>query len=155
MRAWILIALPLVLAVSASSYDSPAATPTTSTASNVGCPFGVSGAVATVDDVTDGIAMTVLVPNDRVVELRARARQAAKMYGPGAHKGMGHNGQHERGGRKHGLFGMNLPPSRVSVTDVENGVRLTFTPGNKGDVPLLVTKVHNGAIGLNANACTP
>jgi hypothetical protein len=70
-----------------------------------------------------GIDVTITAPPAYLEELRRRIRDAAALYGPGAHKGLGHHGMH-LGAQRHGLRLTELPPLYASVDDVDGGARL-------------------------------
>ncbi len=148
------LALVASLAGCTTSTEPSAGKPTTLTAARMptGCPLGVSGALATVDDTADGVGITFLVASDRLDELRIRARHAAAMHGPDAHLGPGHAGEHGTGGQ-HGLQAMQLPPSRATTNDVEAGARILLVPVDPADREALVAKVHEGVRRMNVSAC--
>jgi len=88
------------------------------------CPLGVLGATVDVVDGPDGVVMTFTAPG-RAQELRARARRAAELHGPGSRQGLGHEGQHHRDqATHHGLQAALFPPARIWVDDVEGGAEL-------------------------------
>lgn len=92
--------------------------------------------------------LTVVTDND-VADLRKRARAAAEMNGPGAHKGPGHEGLHGTGGR-HGLQSMQLPPMRAVVEDVDRGARISLTPVDAADVPRLRASIQDRVRDMNS-----
>jgi hypothetical protein len=85
------------------------------------CPLGFVGAHVTIDDTPDGAVFT-FTTDERVAELRERVATSAAMYGPGAHRGLGHGGEHGLG-QKHGLALSELPVT-TAVETIEHGARL-------------------------------
>lgn len=81
------------------------------------CPFGFSGARVAIQDTADGVEITV-IGYEQLAELQRRARDAAAMYGPGAHRGLGHHGQHGNG-QHHGL-GLGQLPMRVAASEEDS-----------------------------------
>jgi hypothetical protein len=78
----------------------------------------------------------------RLEELRHRARDAAAMYGPGAHRGLGHQGLHGDG-EHHGLGLKELsPPVRAVEVDTDDGARIHITPLNAADAVAVRAEVH-------------
>lgn len=129
-----------------------AAEPTTVTeGAHVTCPLGVPHARVAVDNTSDGVALT-FTADERVSELRTRARYAAAMYGPGVKAGLGHDGEHAHGGH-HGLRSMQLPPYRATVTDVEAGVRMVLVPEDAADRDVLTAKAHDGVQKMMTAPC--
>jgi hypothetical protein len=91
------------------------------------CPFGVRGARVNMSETEDGMVIALRGYGD-VTELRRRARDAAAMYGPGAHRGLGHDGVHGRGDR-HGLGLAHLGvPVLAEEQDTPEGARITVRP---------------------------
>jgi hypothetical protein len=112
------------------------------------CAFGVKDAVASVEDRENGIALTIVSRNN-VAEVRTRVRSAAEMRGAGSHQGPGHEGQHGTGDH-HGLQGMQLPPARVWVEDVDQGARVLLTATDPAEAPRLRSTVRDRALRMNA-----
>jgi hypothetical protein len=81
------------------------------------------GARVAVENTRDGADVVMTAFGD-ATELRQRARDAAAMYGPGAHRGLGHGGHHGDG-KQHGL---NLGTLGVRVVaaeeDTPDGARI-------------------------------
>lgn len=104
------------------------------------CPFGVPETHTHAEDTEAGVALT-FTSSGHVEELRARAAEAAKVHGPGAGAGIGHEGRHGSGGH-HGLQGMQLPPFAATVEDVEGGAKLRLTPADPADLERLRARAH-------------
>jgi hypothetical protein len=97
------------------------------------CPFGVRGARVRMIDTADGVVVTLRAFGDIAV-LRRRARDAAAMYGPGAHRGLGHDGAHG-GGHRHGLGLAQLGvPVEATAEDTEEGARIIVRPKDPADL---------------------
>ena len=90
------------------------------------CPLGVVGARVAMEDTQAGVDLTLTAPAPLVEELRTRARDAAQLYGPAAHKGQGHYGKH-MGAQRHGLRLTELPPVAATVENVDQGAKLHLT----------------------------
>jgi hypothetical protein len=116
------------------------------------CALGVSGTLATVSDTADGVALTLLTTPDKVDELRERARHAAEIHGPGAKRGVGHDGAHGQG-RHHGLEAYQLPPFNAVETDVEAGARITLVPASGTDLAELSSRATEAVRRMNASSC--
>lgn len=116
-----------------------------------GCPLGVPGTVVVAEETADGIDLT-FTTRGFTDELRARAREAAAMHGPGARQGIGHGGHHGEGGH-HGLMGLQLPPARATVDDVEGGARLHLIPSDGADRDVLVRKAKERVKDMTAASC--
>ena len=84
------------------------------------CPFGFRGARVAIEHTALGADVVLVAFGDPSV-LRRRARDSAAMYGPGARKGMGHDGVHGDG-RQHGLGLATIGvPVRASEEDTHEG----------------------------------
>jgi hypothetical protein len=99
------------------------------------CPSAVEGAKTAVKDAKDGVVVTVTGPNDKVEEIRSRAKHAAEV---GA-KAEGSHVEHSGGGTGGGGLG-HCPivvegDTKVAVKDVTGGVEVTVT--TKADVAAL------------------
>jgi hypothetical protein len=91
------------------------------------CQLGDRGVRVAVNELPDGVEVVVTTIRD-VDELRQRARDAAAMYGPGAHRGLGHDGKHGDGAR-HGLHLAELRAKVNAVeTDIPDGASIRVTP---------------------------
>ena len=133
------------LASCASDPPRPPVTPTTTSASAPStftgpCPLGVEGARVEAIDTPSGVSLRFASP-DRVAELRARARDAARMYGVGSFRGAGHGGHHGEGG-EHGLQPLQLPMSSAVAWDVDGGARIDLVPDDPADIHRLRIKAH-------------
>lgn len=100
------------------------------------CPSGVPGARIRMVETDDGVAFLLKAFGD-VDDVRRRARDAAAMYGPGAHRGRGHDGAHGTG-QQHGLALDRLGvPVVVESTDTADGARIVVRPKDPADLPRL------------------
>lgn len=117
-----------------------------------GCPLGVPGAIVSVQDTDDGIALTFLSV-DRSVELRERVHYAAAQHGPGQKLGMGHDGKHGDGG-DHGLQAFQMPAMYAGVEDLDKGARMVLTPVDAADLATLRAKARDRADRMTHSACT-
>lgn len=90
------------------------------------CPLGVPGTEIAARDVEGGLELT-FVSRDHVADLRRRALDVSAAHGPGAHLGVGHNGEHGSG-QGHGLHLSDLPPMSIAFEEIPNGATLRFTP---------------------------
>jgi len=96
------------------------------------CPFGFAGARVAVENTNDG-ADVIITGIGNAREIRQRAKDSAAMYGPGAHRGMGHRGMHGDG-QRHGLGLATLSvPVRAIEEDIEEGARIHVTPVRAAD----------------------
>jgi hypothetical protein len=105
------------------------------------CPLGVEGARIDAIDTPTGADVTITTTPEHLADLRRRGDDAAKLYGVGAHKGLGHNGQH-LGAQSHGLRLTDLPALSASVEDIENGVRLHLAARLPSDAEELRSRLH-------------
>ena len=97
------------------------------------CPFGVRGARVRMSDTEDGVVLALRAFGD-VGELRRRAHDAAAIYGPGAHRGLGHDGAHG-GGHQHGLGLAHLGvPVEAEAKDTPEGALITVRPKAASDL---------------------
>lgn len=97
------------------------------------CPFGIRGARISMTDTEDGVLIELRAYGD-VADLRRRAHDAAAMYGPGAHKGVGHDGAHGSG-EHHGLGLARLGvPVRAEAADTPEGARIVVRPVAASDL---------------------
>lgn len=97
------------------------------------CPFGVRGARVKMDDIEGGVVLTLRAYGD-VNDIRRRARDAAAMYGPGAHRGKGHEGKHG-GGEQHGIGLRHLGvPVQAVAEDTADGARIVVRPKDPADL---------------------
>jgi hypothetical protein len=96
------------------------------------CPFGFQGARVAIERTPLGADVVIEAYGDPAV-LRRRARDAAAMYGPGAHRGMGHDGVHGNG-KQHGLGLATLGvPVRASEEDTREGAVIHVVAVEPGD----------------------
>ncbi len=119
------------------------------------CALGVSGAHVDVADSHGGVDLT-FTTGDSVENLRARAREAAKMHGRGAHAGLGHAGRHGLGdgrGESHGLRLWSMPPAYAQVHDIDNGALLTLVAVDPARRDELRTKVRERVSELQRAPC--
>lgn len=100
------------------------------------CPSGMPGARIRMVETEDGVAFLLKAYGD-VGDVRRRARDAAAMYGPGAHRGRGHDGTHGEG-QQHGLALDRLGvPVVVDATDTNDGARVHVRPKDPADLQKL------------------
>ena len=131
------------------------------------CPMAVEGTAARAEDVEGGAALVFTTTGD-LADLRRRVGGMAEMHnehhaegmmggpagspgadvppGPGAGMGMGH-----MGGKMGG--GMMMPAATARTEDVEDGVRLVFTPRDPADLGTLREKVAHHAQNMAAGEC--
>lgn len=96
------------------------------------CPFGFRGARVAIERTALGADVVIEGYGDPAI-LRRRARDAAAMYGPGAHRGMGHDGKHGDGER-HGLGLAALGvPVRASEEDTTDGAIIHVVAAEPAD----------------------
>jgi hypothetical protein len=122
VRLLLLAALAAESACTRAGPDLAAPAPDASS----GCPLGVPGATVVMSDVENGATLAFDAPPQQTDHLRRRVRDAAKLYGPGTHLGMGHDGGH-LGAHSHGLRLTELPPLYTRIDDTERGARLQLT----------------------------
>jgi hypothetical protein len=153
-RSMIKLGLLFALAACSTATEPVAGKPTMLTQGQFvgGCPLGVAGALATVSETDDGVAITFLTTPDQLDELRERARHAAALHGPNAKLGLGHDGAHGQGGH-HGLQAFQLPPCHAVASDVEAGARITLVPADAADRAVLIAKATDGVRRMNVLAC--
>lgn len=103
-------------------------------------------------DTDDGVVFTLRAFGD-VGELRRRARDAAAMYGAGAHRGLGHEGAHG-GGHRHGLGLSRLGvPVEAEVEDTPDGARLLVRPKNAADLKRMRAALREREGSTRAGEC--
>jgi hypothetical protein len=106
------------------------------------CPFGVRGARVSMTDTDFGVVLELRAYGGEVAELRRRAQDAAAMYGPGAHRGLGHDGVHG-GGEKHGLGLAHLGVEvHAEAEDTPDGARITVRPVVASDLERMRKALH-------------
>jgi hypothetical protein len=105
-----------------------------------------------IDDTAEGVDIRLRAFGD-VADVQQRARDAAAMYGPGAHRGEGHDGQHERGGH-HGLglasLGIQI---RASEEDTSEGAVVHVAALDEEDRPRLQKVMHLRADDARRGGC--
>lgn len=148
------IGLALVLGGAACAPTTTAQGDTTITKADAprGCPLGVPGAIVSVQDTDDGVALA-FVSADKPVELRERVHYAAAQHGPAQKLGLGHDGKHGDGG-DHGLQAFQMPPMYAGVEDLDKGARLVLTPVDAADRDALRAKARERAEHMMTSACT-
>jgi hypothetical protein len=114
------------------------------------CPLGLRGARVTLENTHDGADVVMTAFGD-ATELRQRARDAAAMYGPGAHRGMGHEGKHGDG-KQHGLGLATLGvPVVATEEDTKDGARIhvaAVDPQDRGRMrAALIARVDDARTG--------
>ncbi|HVY46829.1 MAG TPA: hypothetical protein VHB21_13170 [Minicystis sp.] len=148
---WIAIAIT-VGAATLGCHRSPSGVRAFSVHAEEPCPLGVEGAKIAVEDVDGGVDVTITSSPDRVAELRRRVRDAAKLHGPGAHEGMGHDGEH-LGHQRHGLRLTSLPPVTTSVEDVDGGARLRLAALVPDEVDRLRERIRDNVSFVTSGPC--
>ena len=129
-----------------SSSTAPSAEPTS-------CPLGVAGAQIALVDSSGAVELTLTSPTlEGAEELRWRARDAAQLYGPGAHEGFGHHGLH-LGAQRHGLRLTELPPLEARVDDVNGGVHMHLAAKVSSQTDELRKKIHERVDEVRAGPC--
>jgi hypothetical protein len=96
------------------------------------CPLGVPSTRLQVADAPDGVYVLLATRMSNVDEIRLRARDQARAYGPDRHLGRGHFGEH-KGPRNHGLRLWTLGPIKTSVENTPSGARLLIVPVDPKD----------------------
>lgn len=100
------------------------------------CPSGIPGARIRIAETDEGVVFHLKAYGD-VHDVQARARDAAAMYGPGAHRGRGHDGAHGVG-QHHGLALDRLGvPVDARAENTAAGARIVVTPKDPADLPTL------------------
>jgi hypothetical protein len=116
------------------------------------CPFGFEGAREGIESTAAGADIRIIAYGD-VTELRQRARDAAAMYGPGAHRGLGHHGQHNSG-LHHGL-GLAELGGKVTATeeDTNEGALIHISAVDPATVEGLRTELSARAARARVGEC--
>ncbi len=127
------------------------------------CPMQVLGAQVTVNDTSNGVALTfTTTDSERVSDLRERAVAMAEMHnacmqGTSACPHMGGQGSQPSAqpgtpsstppgaGAYHGGQGRGMVPSTATVEEVDGGARLLMTPINADDADTLRARVRRMA----------
>lgn len=116
------------------------------------CPFGVRGARVRMSDTEDGVVIALRAFGD-VGQLRHRASDAAAMYGPGAHRGLGHDGVHG-GGHRHGLGLAHLGvPVRAEAENTPDGAIITVRPQSPAELPRMRAALREREGRVRAGEC--
>lgn len=116
------------------------------------CPFGVRGARVELENTSDGVQIKLRAFGD-VEEVRRRAVDAAAMYGPGAHQGLGHDGQHGTGERHgFGLGQLGVPVSTL-VENTPDGARILVWPKQPEDLDKMRTALAKRESRARAGKC--
>lgn len=132
--------------------EQPSATGTTTitAADTTGCPMAVPGAGTTVTDVEGGVALTIVVPPERVDQVRGRAQRMAAAGGMGAACPCGHMAGAPDMGMRH--MGTTVPAD-VRVENVDGGVRLTLVAHDAKDVGVLRDQARVHTEHMKGGAC--
>jgi hypothetical protein len=92
------------------------------------CPLGVPWTRASTRDTENGVAVDFATSYpSNVDELRRRVRNQARVHGPEARRGDGHDGEHG-GPRTHGLRLWSMDPVVTNVEDTPAGATLLVAP---------------------------
>ncbi len=116
------------------------------------CPIGVVGSHVDVVDTPVGADLVFTASAERLVDLRARVRSAAQLYGIGAHKGLGHEGKH-LGAQRHGLRLTELPLLHAEVEDIDGGARMRLVAEVASQVGDLQGRLRARVDEVNASPC--
>jgi hypothetical protein len=116
------------------------------------CPFGFRGTRVAFEDTADGVDILLTASGD-VAELRRRAKDAAAMYGPGAHRGLGHDGTHGSG-LHHGL-GLDRLGARVRAEEQDTavGACIHVAAVDSADLARVRTAVRARADAVRVGSC--
>jgi hypothetical protein len=116
------------------------------------CPFGFRGARVAFEDTAEGVDI-VLTGVGNAAELQHRARDAAAMYGPGSHRGLGHDGTHGNG-LHHGLaldrLGVQV---RAAEQNTTGGACIHVTAIDTADLAKVRTAVRARADAVRSGSC--
>lgn len=126
---------------------SPAPAAVTDARDAASCALGVGGAHAFAAETAEGVDVT-FTSTTHPEEVRLRAQHAARMYGPDAHLGEGHEGRHGEGG-SHGLMPLQLPPVHVRFEEVPDGARLFMAASDAADVGELQARARARVLDMN------
>ena len=164
-------ALVFSLVAACGGAATPASSPTpkpTTAASDPACPVAVAGTSVTVEDASTGAALVFVTTGD-IADVRRRAAAMAEMHnkhhgamGPlpdgaaagGEHAGhdmSGHAG-HDRSGHSKDAGGMIGVHSKATASDVDSGVKVTFT-ANGADVAKLQSELRMHAQHFATGTC--
>jgi hypothetical protein len=100
----------------------------------------------------DGVVIALRAYGD-LGEVRRRARDAAAMYGPAAHRGLGHDGKHG-GGHQHGLGLARIGvPVEAQAEDTAEGSRITVRPRAASDLEQMRAALWKREASARAGAC--
>ncbi len=147
--------LSLILAAACSTTSppppmAPAPAPIVDSRDAPSCALGVGGARAVAAETEEGVDVT-FTSQAHLEDIRLRAKDAARMYGPDAHLGEGHEGHHGEGGG-HGLMPLQLPPVHLRFEEVPDGARLHMAASDKSDVSKLQERAKARVVEMN-KAC--
>lgn len=118
-----------------------------------GCPLGVQGAKAGIENVERGVVVTFTVPKQGSVdELRDRVKNVAAQHGAGAHKGPGHDGEHGTG-EGHGFHFSEMPPVETSFQPIDGGAKLHVLANESADVRAVQERMWNRMPFIAAGQC--
>ena len=149
------VALALLSGCAHSSSAKPAAPPAASaqTPKPYGnkmmamCPMDIPGARVSATDTADGETLT-FTANDQAAELRSRVHAMAEMHN--RHHAAGEHGTMMGGGKAGGPM---MPPSHVTVADLDDGASITVTPDAPADLQKVQTMVRMHAERMQQNGC--
>lgn len=148
-------AFVLILLAGCNSFALGAADRTSLRAATLveACPLGVPWSRVEMAETADGalVHFVTSLPSN-VPELRQRARDQARAYGPDRHRGIGHDGDHG-GPRDHGLRLWTMGEIRVDVADTANGATLHVAPADPARLAELREHVARRVAQLNAADC--
>jgi hypothetical protein len=115
------------------------------------CVLGMRGTRLAIEDHGDSTEIT-FTADKNVDELQRRVHDQAAGFGPGAHSGLGHGGTHG-GAHVHGLRLSWLPPTRVTVEDLDLGARISIAAVDPAQRDEVRAGVHERAARMASGDC--
>ena len=111
------------------------------------CPNSVTGAETAVTNTPSGVEMTITASSQAATaDIRARARHLASVAKAGAPRGTPDRNGH--GGGVHGHCPVVIKDARVSVAEIERGVKLSIEARDQTKVAALQKTVAERRAGL-------
>jgi hypothetical protein len=145
-----IVSLPLSLGCASCALDPPPSE--VATLDDQPCPLGIAGTTVQLLETSDGIDITFLAESG-LDELRARVRHAAAMHGPDTQLGIGHQGEHRRGGERHGLRLWAAPEAAATVFEIEGGAVLRLRTERAEEAPTLQAHVRDRVARMSQIPC--
>jgi hypothetical protein len=115
------------------------------------CPLGVRGTVIAIRDVGEGVELT-FTSRDHADEVRRRVLEVSAVHGAGAHRGVGHEGEHGIG-QGHGLHLGDLPPMSAAFEEVPGGARLQLAAIDPEHASTVRDEVRRRASSMQNRVC--